>query len=53
MLLSSFLSSIGMSDKEIDIYRTVVERHKTTPAIVAEQLGRERTSTYKMMKNMV
>lgn len=53
MSLSTFLHHIGMSDKESTIYHTVVEYHKTTASIVAQQLGRERTSTYKMMKNMV
>lgn len=53
MKLNDFLQAIEMGEKEIDIYLSVLTYGKTTASVVAQALGRERTSTYKMMNHMV
>lgn len=52
MLLQRFLSSIGMTIKEQDIYNSVVSLGKTTASTVSAKLERERTSTLKLMQGM-
>jgi sugar-specific transcriptional regulator TrmB len=52
-MLTDLFNHLGMTTKEQDIYHVVLAHHKTSASIVAQTLTRERTSTYKMMKNMV
>lgn len=52
-MLEQFLMMIGMSEIQSQIYCAVI-RHGSSPAsTIADQLWRERTSTYKLMKQMV
>ena len=52
-MLDEFLMEAGLQSKQIMIYRVVVHHAKASAAFVAQYLSRERTSTYKMMKQMV
>lgn len=52
-MITDFLRQAGMSDKEQDIYLVVLKHGAISCNTVADQLARERTSTYKLMINMV
>jgi predicted transcriptional regulator len=52
-MITDFLRRAGMSDKEQEIYLVVLKHGTISCNAVADQLARERTSTYKFMMNMV
>lgn len=51
-MLSSYLTQAWLWPKHIDIYIALVQHGKATATYIASQLGRERTSTFKLMKQM-
>lgn len=53
MKLTLLLESLWMGSLEQEVYLCVAKYNKITASNVAQQLGRERTSTYKRMKQMV
>lgn len=51
-MLEQFLSSIWLQDMQIQIYCALVQCGSAPASTIADQLWRERTSTYKLMKSM-
>jgi len=51
-MITDFLKRAGMSDKEQEIYLVVLKHGTISCNTVADQLARERTSTYKLMMHM-
>ena len=52
MLLHKYLTALWLSEKEIQIFSTVLQYWTTNASKVANHLWRERTSTYKLMKQL-
>ncbi|HMY80813.1 MAG TPA: helix-turn-helix domain-containing protein [Candidatus Absconditabacterales bacterium] len=52
MLIVKLLSQLGMNSIQIDIYLKCLEYTKSSASMIASSLGRERTSTLKMMQSM-
>lgn len=53
MLLTQFLASCGMNDKEVEIYQSLIKLGESSAQQVAQETNRERTSTLRLMKSMV
>lgn len=53
MIIKTYLEALWLTSKEQDIFVTTLQYWETNASKVAQHLGRERTSTYKMMQHLV
>lgn len=52
-MINELLSKIGLNDKEIQIYLTVLQHGKITPAALSKVVGINRTTVYSTAKELV
>lgn len=52
-MLETILKQVGLTDKEIHVYTTLVEQRRLTPAKIAKATGLNRSSVYSIAKGLM